>query len=141
MSDSGFYATAMRGLSEVIDHWLTLGDASVARLGIILADTARVAKLGTPESDPGMSTLEQWRRETPPPLWAARAAIFLLTQMPARPRPRTSAECAAWGYVWIRLRHHESPDEAAAALPEHLRIPLTPTIEQAWQDRNDLRLL
>ncbi|RKR04541.1 hypothetical protein C7446_1751 [Kushneria sinocarnis] len=141
MSDSGFYATAMRGLPGVIDHWLTLGDAPVARLGIILADTARVAKLGEPEGDPDRATLEQWRTDTPPSLWAARAAIFLLVQMPARPAPRSPDECAAWAYVWIRLREHESPDQARAALPGHLQEALTLAIDHAWQDREALRLL
>ncbi|GHC24886.1 hypothetical protein [Aidingimonas halophila] len=141
MPNSPFYAKAMRGKTRLVGHWLQLGDASPDRLAMILADTARLAKLGEPDETPDGATLEAWSRDSMPPLWAARAVVFLLVQMPTRPVPHDDCEACAWAYCWLRNRHFERLDEAWQALPEHLQSRLWPALEMAWNDQKELRLI
>ncbi|PAU75875.1 hypothetical protein [Halomonas salipaludis] len=141
MPESPFYAKAMRGASKLVGHWLLLGQADPDRLAMILADTARVAKLGEPEETPDGATLGAWSGDATPPLWAARAATFLLLQMPAKPLPRDEFEACAWAYCWLRLRHFESLADAQAALPAHLAEPLAEALPAAWHDHQRLRLI
>ena len=68
MPETPFYAKAMRGASHLVGHWLLLGQASPQRLAMILADTARVAKLGEPEETPNGDALEAWGRGAQPRL-------------------------------------------------------------------------
>lgn len=145
MTDSDFYTSAMAGLPSLIARWLEIGEASPERLGIILADTARVAKLGEPAEDPDGDTLQRWampaRPDDRPPTWATRAALFLLSQMPAHPLPHTEQERDGWAWAWIRLRAWENPDQARAALPAWLEPCLGERLTRAWQDRHSQRLL
>lgn len=141
MPESLFYAKAMRGTSRLIGHWLMIGQAEPGRLAMILADTARVAKLGEPEDTPDAATLQAWGGDTQPPLWAARAAAFLLTQVPARPVPRDELEASAWAYCWLRNRRFESLEEARSTLPDHLRDPLDSALNEAWADAQCQRLI
>ena len=141
MPESAFYAKAMEGTSRLVDHWLLLGQATPDRLAMILADTARLARLGEPEETPDGTTLEAWSRGGPPPLWAARTALFLLVQMPSRPVPRDEAEACAWAYCWLRNRRFDEFAEARDSLPDHLRETLSSILEQAWTDKQTQRLI
>ncbi|WP_110685527.1 hypothetical protein [Salinicola aestuarinus] len=136
-----FYARVVAGGSRLIGHWLHLGQASPDRLAMILADTARIAKLGEPEQTPDGDTLIAWSEETAPPRWAARTALFLLVQLPARPQPADDDEACAWAYCWLLNRSFESLEAAGAALPEHLQAPLAPALKAAWQDHTGRRLI
>ncbi len=141
MPEATFYAKAMRGASRLVGHWLLIGEASPDRLAMILADTARLAKLGEPEDTPDGATLTAWSGDAQPPLWAARTALFLLVQMPRRPLPRDEIEACAWAYCWLRNRDFENPQSALAALPGHLHEPLREPLEQAFVDQNSRRLV
>ncbi|MBZ9558235.1 MULTISPECIES: hypothetical protein [Modicisalibacter] len=141
MPEAPFYAKAMRGASRLVGHWLMIGQAAPDRLAMILADTARLAKLGEPEDTPDGATLTAWSGDAQPPLWAARTALFLLVQMPSRPTPRDELEGCAWAYCWLRNRAFDSYGEAWEALPAHLREPLQAPLAQAWADRESQRLV
>ncbi|EPC01820.1 hypothetical protein L861_21585 [Litchfieldella anticariensis FP35 = DSM 16096] len=141
MPESLFYAKAMRGTSRLVGHWLMIGQADPDRLAMILADTARVAKLGEPEDTPDGITLQDWSGDAQPPLWAARAATFLLMQIPACPVPRDELEACAWAYCWLRNRRFSSFDEAMTALPDHLLEPLGDALNEAWADTQSQRLI
>ncbi|SEG43218.1 hypothetical protein SAMN04487953_13239 [Billgrantia desiderata] len=144
MPQSGFYAKARRGMSATIAQWRQLGQGDPDRLALILAETARVARLGEPDTTPDGNTLAAWSRSEAGddiPLWAARTATFLLVQMPARPIPKSDDEACAWAYCWLRNRDFASVDEARAALPEHLQEKLTHAVGAAWADRQGLRLV
>jgi len=144
MPQDGFYAKVRRGLPALIDQWQHLGQGDADRLALILAETARVAKLGQPEATPDGATLASW---TAPeagdeiPLWAARTAAFLLVQMPARPLPGSDDEACAWAYCWLRNRDFSDHESAETALPTHLRGPLAAPLKAAWLDRQGLRLI
>lgn len=140
-TERSFYARVMAGSSKLVGHWLLLGQADPDRLAMILADTARIAKLGEPESTPDGQTLTTWSGDAVPPRWAARTALFLLVQMPARPKPRDENEACAWAYCWLRNREFESLEAARAALPEHLCEVLATPLEDAWQDFRGQRLI
>lgn len=144
MPQSGFYAKVRRGLPALVGQWLRLGQADIDRLALILAETARVAKLGEPEATPNGATLIDWSGPEAGddiPLWAARTATFLLVQMPARPLPESDDEACAWAYCWLRNRDFDSFEAAERALPEHLREPLAAALKAAWTDRQGLRLI
>lgn len=143
MPQDDFYTKVRTGLPALLRQWLSLGRADVDQLALILAETARVAKLGTPESTPNGATLRQWSEESTAeiPLWAPRTAVFLLNQMPARPAPQSEEEACAWAYCWLRNRDFVSLNDAHAALPEHLKAPLEQALEAAWQDQQGLRLV
>ncbi len=144
MPQDGFYAKVRRGLPAVIGQWRRLGQGDEARLALILAETARVAKLGEPEATPDAATLAAWSEPGAGdaiPLWAARTATFLLVQMPARPLPEGQDEASAWAYCWLRNREFPDHTSARAALPEHLRAPLDAALKAAWADRQGLRLV
>lgn len=144
MPQSGFYAKVRRGIPALIDQWRQLGQGDPDRLALILAETARVARLGEPEATPDGAMLEAWRQPEAGdriPLWAARTAAFLLIQMPARPLPKSDDEACAWAYCWLRNREFASADEARAALPTHLQEALTHAVGAAWADRQGLRLI
>lgn len=141
MSEDTFYQQAQRGLPSLLLAWLTHGRGDSERLAVLLADTARVASLGQPSTNPKGAMLESWANEGGAPLWAPKAALFLLMQMPAHPLPNDSDAACAWAYCWIRMREHASPDAALIALPEHLRQPLAWPIEAAWQDLTHQRLV
>lgn len=144
MPQSGFYAKVRRGLPALVGQWLRLGQADTDRLALILAETARVAKLGDPEATPSGATLVAWSEPDAGdaiPLWAARTATFLLVQMPARPVPESDDEACAWAYCWLRNRDFDGFEAAERALPEHLREPLAVALKAAWTDRQGLRLI
>lgn len=144
MPQSSFYAKVRRGLPAVIAQWLALGQGDTDRLALILAETARVAKLGEPEATPSGATLEAWcdaERHDEIPLWAGRTAVFLLVQMPARPQPADDDEACAWAYCWLRNRQVDDYDAAMAGLPDHLRAPLDAALKAAWVDQQGLRLV
>ncbi|MDR5868537.1 hypothetical protein [Halomonas koreensis] len=143
MPQSGFYAKVRRGLPAVIARWLELGRGDPDRLALILAETARVARLGEPEATPDGATLQAWAagQGDEIPLWAGRTAVFLLVQMPARPLPEGDDEACAWAYCWLRNREPASFEAAAEALPEHLRPGLDAALKAAWTDRQGLRLV
>ncbi|MHB0776897.1 hypothetical protein [Halomonas sp. WWR20] len=141
MPESLFYAKAMRGCSRLVGHWLLLGQARPDQLAAILADTARVAKLGEPSETPDGATLAEWSDATRPPLWAARSALFLLVQLPSRPAPQDEEETCAWAYCWLRNRDFDSLAAARAALPAHLHQRLDTALEAAWDDRHAQRLI
>lgn len=141
MPESPFYSKAMRGASQLVGHWLLLGQADPDRLAQILADTARLANLGEPESTPNGATLHAWSGDAQPPQWAMRSALFLLVQIPSRPVPRDEAEACAWAYCWLRNRSFDDFEQAIDALPEHLQGPLTSALEQAWADQQSQRLI
>lgn len=141
MPESLFYAKAIRGTSRLVGHWLLIGQADPERLAMILADTARVAKLGEPDDTPDGATLQAWSGDRQPPLWAARAATFLLMQVPTRPVPRDELEACAWAYCWLRNRRFESFDEAEASLPAHLVEALGEALNEAWADARSQRLI
>lgn len=141
MPESLFYAKAMRGASRLIEHWLSIGQASPDRLAMILADTARLAKLGDVKKTPDSGELKHWSHDKQPPLWAARTALFLLIQMPQRPLPQDNLEACAWAYCWLRNRQFASLDDARKALPAHLVDSLTAPLSEAWADRQRQRLI
>ncbi|GED23014.1 hypothetical protein [Halomonas halmophila] len=144
MPQSSFYSKVRKGLPAVIAQWLALGQGDRDRLALILAETARVAKLGEPEATPSGATLEAWGagdRHADIPLWAGRTAVFLLTQMPARPVPQSDEEACAWAYCWLRNRQVESYEAAVDALPAHLHSPLETALKAAWVDQQGLRLV
>ncbi|WP_136249310.1 hypothetical protein [Halomonas borealis] len=144
MPQDGFYAKVLRGLPALIARWRDLGCDAPDRLALILAETARVAKLGEPEATPDAATLHAWadpEAADEVPLWAGRTALFLLVQMPARPLPADDAEACAWAYCWLRNRAPESFEAARDALPEHLRQPLGAALKAAWIDQQGLRLV
>ncbi|MYL25048.1 hypothetical protein GLV89_14825 [Halomonas alkaliantarctica] len=144
MPQHDFYTQVRHGLPALLRQWLALGQADEDRLALLLAETARVAKLGTPEATPSGATLNAWSAaETAEeiPLWAPRTAVFLLNQMPARPVPQSDAEASAWAYCWLRNRSFDSIDAAQKALPEHLQAPLHIALDAAWQDQQGLRLV
>src|SRR5690554_7897074 len=75
MPQDDFYANVRRGGPALIGQWLALGRGDAGRLGLILAETARVAKLGQPEATPDGATLAAWSEPDTgdePPLWAAQ---------------------------------------------------------------------
>lgn len=144
MPQTSFYSKVRHGLPAVIAQWLALGQADTDRLALILAETARVAKLGEPEETPSGATLEAWSSAGSSediPLWAGRTAIFLLVQMPARPTPDSDEEACAWAYCWLRNRQLADYEDAVAKLPEHLRSPLDTALKAAWVDQQGLRLV
>ncbi|CAM4187327.1 hypothetical protein VRRI112168_17325 [Vreelandella rituensis] len=144
MPQSDFYAKVRRGLPALLHQWLTVGQADDDRLALLLAETARVAKLAEPESTPSGETLVAWSQSSDAhdiPLWAPCTAVFLLNQMPARPAPHSEAEACAWAYCWLRNRQFNDIDAARAALPEHLQSPLAHPLEAAWADQQGLRLI
>jgi len=144
MPQSDFYAKVRRGLPALIDQWRRLGQGDADRLALLLAETARVAKLGEPDATPDGRTLAAWsepQASDEVPLWAARTATFLLVQMPARPVPADADEACAWAYCWLRNRDFDDVITAGHALPEHLREPLSEALKAAWTDRQGLRLV
>lgn len=144
MPQDDFYAKVRRGLPALLGQWLALGQDAPDRLALILAETARVAKLGEPEATPDGATLAAWSAPDAGdevPLWAARTATFLLVQMPARPVPDGDDEACAWAYCWLRNRDFDDFAAAHAALPEHLKEPLDAALKAAWTDRQGLRLV
>lgn len=144
MPQSGFYAKVRQGMPALIDQWRRLGRGDADRLALILAETARVARLGEPEATPDGATLAAWSQPGAGdgiPLWAARTATFLLVQMPARPVPASDEEACAWAYCWLLNRDFDSVEAARAALPEHLRERLDHAVGAAWADRQGLRLI
>lgn len=143
MPQDDFYTKMRAGLSALLRQWRSLGQASTDQLALILAETARVAKLGTPDATPSGATLEQWSQDKlgEMPLWAPRTAVFLLNQMPARPTPESDEEACAWAYCWLRNRAFDSLQAAHDGLPEHLRVPLHDALEAAWRDQQGLRLV
>lgn len=143
MPQDGFYAKVRRGLPDLVAQWLTLGQGDADRLALLLAETARVTRIGLPEETPSGETLAAWSRPDgeEAPLWAARTATFLLVQMPARPVPASDDEACAWAYCWLRNRDPDSYEAARDALPEHLREPLDAALKAAWTDRQGLRLV
>lgn len=136
-----FYARVLAGNSKLVGHWLLLGQADPDRLAMILADTARIAKLGEPESTPDGAMLHHWSEDATPPRWAARTALFLLVQMPARPLPRDDDEACAWAYCWLHNREFDVFETAQDALPGHLRERLAAPLIEAWRDYRGLRLV
>ncbi|BCA90591.1 MULTISPECIES: hypothetical protein [Halomonadaceae] len=143
MPQDDFYTKMRAGLSALLRQWRSLGQADADQLALILAETARVAKLGTPDATPSGATLEQWSQDQQGemPLWAPRTAVFLLNQMPARPTPQSDEEACAWAYCWLRNRSFDSLDAARAALPAHLAGPLDEALAAAWSDQQGLRLV
>lgn len=144
MPQGAFYAKVRRGLPATLARWLALGRGDADQLALILAETARVAGLGRPESTPDGTMLMRWSQaDDEIPLWAARTAVFLLVQMPAQPQPLGDDEASSWSYCWLRNRHHQSLEAALQALPEHLReLPvLRAAMHEAWQDHQGLRLV
>lgn len=143
-SQHDFYALVRSGMPALLRQWLSLGQADHDRLALILAETARVAKLGAPDETPDGNTFEAWCQASNGeniPLWAPRTAVFLLNQMPARPTPDSEAEACAWAYCWLRNRTFENADDALKALPAHLQAPLETPLQAAWQDQQGLRLV
>ena len=139
-----FYTRVRTGIPALLRQWLALGQADTGRLALILAETARVAKVGAPDETPDSATFEAWCQAANGeniPLWAPRTAVFLLNQMPARPTPDSEAEACAWAYCWLRNRSFDSAQEAFQALPEHLQEPLQQALQAAWQDQQGLRLV
>ncbi|MGM8931903.1 hypothetical protein [Salinicola halophyticus] len=136
-----FYARVLAGNSKLVGHWLLLGQADPDRLAMILADTARIAKLGEPESTPDGATLTHWSGDATPPRWAARTSLFLLVQMPGKPRPRDDDEACAWAYCWLHNRQFEAFETARDSLPAHLRECLAAPLVEAWQDYRGQRLV
>lgn len=140
MTQSHFYAKVQAGLPGLVHRLIEHADAPPERLSMILGDTARLTGLGDPADNPEASTLIHWSQQRPP-LWVARTALFLLIQMPARPTPDGDDEQAAWAYVWLRMREHESCEAAINALPPYLRFILKKPLETAWADLKGQRLL
>lgn len=143
MPQDDFYTKMRAGLSALLRQWRSLGQADADQLALILAETARVAKLGEPDATPNGATLDRWSQEEQGeiPLWAPRTAVFLLNQMPARPVPQSESEACAWAYCWLRNRSFESQEAALKALPAHLQAPLATALTAAWRDQQGLRLV
>ncbi len=143
MPQDDFYTQMRAGLSALLRQWQALGHADADQLALILAETARVAKLGQPDATPDGATLAHWSQiETGDmPLWAPRTAVFLLNQMPAKPTPQSNAEACAWAYCWLRNREFASLQAAHDALPAHLKEPLADALQAAWRDQQGLRLV
>lgn len=143
MPQDDFYTKVREGCPALLRQWRALGQADADRLALILAETARVAKLGEPSETPTGATLEAWSQaqNTDIPLWAPRTAVFLLNQMPARPVPKSDAEACAWAYCWLRNRHFDNLEDAHLALPAHLQAPLQSALAAAWRDQQGLRLV
>ncbi|GHE22422.1 hypothetical protein [Halomonas urumqiensis] len=144
MPQGSFYAKVRRGMPALIDQWRQLGQGDPERLALLLAETARVAKLGMPEATPDAATLAAWCEPEAGddiPLWAARTATFLLVQMPARPVPQSDDEACAWAYSWLRNRDFSDFETAEKALPKHLQPALAAALKAAWTDRQGLRLV
>ena len=144
MPQDDFYAKVRRGMPRLVAQWRDLGRDSPERLALLLAETARVARIGLPEATPDAATLAAWSEAEAGdeiPLWAARTATFLLVQMPARPTPRDADEACAWAYCWLRNRDFASLEAAQAALPAHLQATLAEALPAAWRDREGLRLV
>ncbi len=143
MPQFSFYAKVRRGLSALVAQWLTLGQGDAEHLALLLAETARVTRIGHPEHTPDGETLAKWSHPDgeEPPLWAARTATFLLVQMPARPLPAGDDEASAWAYCWLRNRNFVDLADAEQALPDHLRVPLAVALRAAWRDLKGLRLI
>jgi len=136
-----FYARVLAGNSKLVGHWLMLGQADPDRLAMILADTARIAKLGEPQTTPNGATLTHWSGDATPPRWAAKTSLFLLVQMPGKPLPRDDDEACAWAYCWLHNREFDTFETARDSLPAHLREPLSLPLAEAWQDYRGLRLV
>ncbi|MGM0823683.1 MAG: hypothetical protein ACQEUY_03060 [Pseudomonadota bacterium] len=143
MPQDDFYTKVRAGLPALLRQWRALGQADADRLALILAETARVAKLGEPSETPDGATLDAWSQSQDGdiPLWAPRTAVFLLNQMPARPLPDSEAEACAWAYCWLRNRTFDHLEEAQRALPAHLQTPLESALAAAWRDQQGLRLV
>lgn len=144
MPQEDFYAKVRRGMPRLVAQWRDLGQDAPQRLALLLAETARVVRIGLPEATPDAATLTAWSEAENGddiPLWAARTATFLLVQMPARPRPRDADEACAWAYCWLRNRDFDSLEAAESALPSHLRESLADALPAAWRDRQGLRLI
>ncbi|UYF99532.1 MULTISPECIES: hypothetical protein [unclassified Halomonas] len=143
MAQNDFYTRMRAGLAALLRQWRSLGQADADQLALILAETARVAKLGTPDATPSGRDLERWSDDTEGtmPLWAPRTAVFLLNQMPARPTPQSDEEACAWAYCWLKNRAFDSQEAARAALPAHLQAPLEQALDAAWRDQQGLRLI
>ncbi|MBZ5486967.1 hypothetical protein HW452_05450 [Halomonas aquamarina] len=143
MPQDDFYTQVRAGLPALLRQWQALGRGNTDQLALILAETARVAKLGQPDVTPDGATLAHWSRveNGELPLWAPRTAVFLLNQMPAKPTPQSSAEACAWAYCWLRNRDFASLQAAHDALPAHLKEPLANALEAAWRDQQGLRLV
>jgi hypothetical protein len=58
MPQDDFYTKMRAGLPALLRQWRALGQADADRLALILAETARVAKLGEPEATPSGTTLD-----------------------------------------------------------------------------------
>lgn len=143
MPQDDFYTKVRAGFSALLRQWQALGQADADQLALILAETARVAKLGTPDTTPDGKTLKHWSQplEDDIPLWAPRTAVFLLNQMPAKPIPQSDAEACAWAYCWLRNRAFDSLQAASDGLPAHLKAPLADALAAAWSDQQGLRLV
>lgn len=143
MPQDDFYTKVRAGLSALLRQWQALGQADADQLALILAETARVAKLGTPDTTPDGAMLQYWGQTLKGdiPLWAPRTAVFLLNQMPAKPMPQSDAEACAWAYCWLRNRTFSTLEDAHTALPAHLQEPLKNALEAAWRDQQGLRLV
>ncbi|MGP8290144.1 hypothetical protein ACT3OH_07805 [Vreelandella zhanjiangensis] len=143
MPQDDFYTKVRAGLPALLRQWQALGQADADQLALILAETARVAKLGTPDTTPDGAILKYWSQtlEGDIPLWAPRTAVFLLNQMPAKPMPQSDAEACAWTYCWLRNRTFSTLEDAHTALPAHLQEPLKSALEAAWRDQQGLRLV
>ena len=139
-----FYARVRSGMPALLRQWLSLGQADHDRLALILAETARVAKLGAPDETPDGNTFKAWCQASNGekiPLWAPRTAVFLLHERPAMPTPDSDAEAYAWAYCWLRNRTFANADDALKALPAHLQPSLEIPLQAAWQDQQGLRLV
>ena len=144
MPQDDFYAKVRRGMPRLVAQWRELGQDAPQRLALLLAETARVVRIGQPEATPDATTLTAWSEAKSGdeiPLWDARTATVLLVQMPARPQPRDGDEACAWAYCWLRNRDFDSLEAATSALPAHLREPLADALPAAWRDRQGLRLI
>ncbi|WP_447554250.1 hypothetical protein [Vreelandella sp. EE22] len=143
MAQNDFYTKVRAGFAALLRQWRSLGQADADQLALILAETARVAKLGAPQATPSGAELAQWSENDKGdmPLWAPRTAVFLLNQMPARPVPQSEEEACAWAYCWLKNRAFDSLSDAVEALPAHLRAPLEDALQAAWRDQQGLRLV
>ncbi|MEQ5800754.1 hypothetical protein [Halomonas sp. H10-9-1] len=144
MPQDDFYAKVRRGMPRLLAQWRDLGQDTPQHLALLLAETARVVRIGQPDATPDAATLTAWSEALNGdeiPLWAARTATFLLVQMPARPCPRDADEACAWAYCWLRNRDFDSLETARSALPPHLCESLADALPAAWRDRQGLRLI
>ena len=60
MPQDDFYAKVRRGMPRLVAQWRDLGRDSPERLALLLAETARVARIGLPEATPDAATLAAW---------------------------------------------------------------------------------